>query len=67
MNPMKSSDPSKHRPNINHLHGVSCQMLQAKIARTRKNLEASYIAPWKHDLNEQKKFERLFLFINCVT
>ena len=30
-----------------------------KNAKTRKNLNASYIALWKPDLNEQKDFERL--------
>ena len=38
-----------------------------KNGKTSKNLEASYIAPWKHDLNEQKDFERLVLFRNGVT
>ena len=48
------------------LHGSSFQMLQ-KNAKTRKNLEASYIALWKCNLNEQKDFERLVLFRNGVT
>ena len=48
------------------LHALSFQMLQ-KNAKTRKNLEASYIALWKPDLNEQKDFERLVLFRNGVT
>ena len=38
-----------------------------KNAKTRKNLEASYIALWKPDLNQQKGFERLVLFRNGVT
>ena len=39
-----------------------------KNAKTRKNLkESSYIALWKNDINEQKDFERLVLFRNCVT
>ena len=38
-----------------------------KNAKTKKNLEASYIALWKSDLNEQKEFERLLLFRNGVT
>ena len=46
------------------LHGPSFQMLQKM---TRKNLEASYIALWKPNLNEQKDFERLVLFRNGVT
>ena len=48
------------------LHGLSFKMLQ-KNAKTSKNLEASYIALWKSDLNEQKDFERLILFRNAVT
>ena len=48
------------------LHWLSFQMLQ-KNAKTRKNLEASYIALWKPNLNEQKDFERLVLFRNGVT
>ena len=39
----------------------------SKNTKTRKNLEASYIALWKPDLNEQKDFERLVLFTNGVT
>ena len=48
------------------LHGLLFQMLQ-KNAKTRKNLEASYNALWKPDLNDQKDFERLILFKNRVT
>ena len=46
------------------LHGLSNA---PKSAKTRENLEASYIALWKPDLNEQKDFERLVLFRNGVT
>ena len=51
------------------LHGPPFQMLKKKkYAKTRKNLEASYIAAlWKPNLNEQKDFERLVLFRNGVT
>ena len=38
-----------------------------KDAKTRKNLEASYIALWKPDLNEQNDFEGLVLFRNGAT
>ena len=38
-----------------------------KNAKTNKNLEASYIALCKPDLNKQKDFERLVLFKNGVT
>ena len=48
------------------LHGLSFQMLQ-KNAKNRKKLEASYIALWKPDLNEQKYFERLVSFRNGAT
>ena len=48
------------------LHGLSFKMLK-KNAKTTKDLEASYIALWKPDLNEQKDFERLVLFRNIAT
>ena len=38
-----------------------------KNAKTRKNLEASYIALWKPDLNEKKDLDRQVLFRNGVT
>ena len=59
-NPTKSSEPSKHlRSNINHYFTWAVISNAPKNAKTRKNLEASYIALWKPDLNEQKDFERL--------
>ena len=48
------------------LHVLSFQMLQ-KNAKTRINLEASHIVPWKPDLNEQNDFKRVVLFRNGVT
>ena len=67
-NPTKSSEPSKHlRSNINHYFTWVVISNAPKNAKTRKNLEASYIALWKPDLNEQKDFERLVLFRNGVT
>ena len=33
-----------------------------KNFQVRKNLEGSYIVPWKPDINEQKDFERLVRF-----
>ena len=67
-NPNKSSEPSKHlRSNINYSFTWVVISNAQKIAKTRKNLEASYIALWKPDLNEQKHFERLVLFRNGVT
>ena len=50
---------------ITILHGLSFQILQKNV-KTSKNLEASYIALWKPDLNEQEDFERLVLFRNGV-
>ena len=38
-----------------------------KNAKTRKNLEASYITLTKPDLNKQKNFERPVLFRNDST
>ena len=67
-NPTKSSEPSKYlRSNINHYFTWAVISNAPKNAKTRKNLEASYIALWKPDLNEQKDFERLVLFRNGVT
>ena len=67
-NPTKSSEPSKNlRSNINHYFTWAVILNGPKNAKARKNLEASYIAPWKPDLNEQKDFERLALFRNGVT
>ena len=67
-NTTKSSEPSKHlRSNINHYFTWAVISNAPKNAKTRKNLEASYIALWKPNLNEQKDFERLVLFRNGVT
>ena len=67
-NPTKSSEPSKHfRNNINHYFTWDVILNAPKIAKTRKNLEASYIALWKPNLNEPQDFERLVLFRNGVT
>ena len=46
------------------LHGLAVISNAPKNAKTRKNLEASYIALWKSGINEQKDFERLVLFRN---
>ena len=67
-NPTQSLETSKHlRSKINHCFTWAVISNAPKIAKTRENLEASYIALWKPDLNEQKDFERLALFINGVT
>ena len=64
----KSSESSKYLGgNINHDFTWAVILNTPKNAKTRKNLEASYIALWKHDLNQQKDFERLVLFRNGVT
>ena len=46
---------------------MGCHSSAPRNTKTRKNLEASNIALWKPDLNEQKYFERLVLFRNGVT
>ena len=53
--------------NINHYFTWTVISNAVKNAKTRKNLETSYIALWKPHLNEQKDFERLVLFGNGVT
>ena len=67
-NPTKSSEPSRHlRSTMNHYFTWDVISNAPKNAKTRKNLDASYIAVWKPDLNEQKDFERLVLFNDRVT
>ena len=67
-NPTKNSKPSKNlQSNINYYFTMVVISNAPKNAQTRKNLEASYIALWKPDLNQQKGFERLVLFRNGVT
>ena len=48
---------------------MGCHFKCSKKCYNRKNLEASYIALWKPDLDlsEQKDFETLILFRNGVT
>ena len=66
--PTKSSEQSKHlRSNIDHYFTWAVISNALKNAKTRKNLEALFIALWKPDLNEQKDFERLVLFRNGFT
>ena len=67
-NPTKSSESSQHlRSNISHCFTWVVISNAPKNAKIRKNLEASYVALWKSDLNEQEDFERLVLFSNGVT
>ena len=66
-NQTKSSETSKHlRSNINHSITWAVISNAPKNVKTRKNLEALYIALWKLNLNEQKDFERFVLFRNGV-
>ena len=61
-------EPSKHlRSNINYYFTWAVISNAPENGKARKNLEASYIALWKPDFNEQKDFERLVLFGNGVT
>ena len=53
--------------NVNHYFIWTVISNAPKNATTAKKLEASNIALWKPDLNEQKDFERLVLFRNSVT
>ena len=67
-NPTKSSEPSKHLgSNINQHFTWAAISNAPRNAKTRKNLETSYIFLWKPNLNEQKDFERLILLRNGVT
>ena len=62
-NPTKSSEPLNHlQNNIDHCFTETIISNAAKNAKTRKNLEASYIALWKPNLNKQKNFDRLLLW-----
>ena len=58
-NHTKSSEASKHlQSNINHYFTLVVISNAPKNAKTRKNLEGSYITLWKADLIEQKEFKR---------
>ena len=67
-NSTKSSEPLKNlQNNINHCFTWTVISNTPKNAKTRENLEVSYITLWKPDPNEEKDFERLVLFRNGVT
>ena len=67
-NPTNKSEPSKHlRNNIEHVFTWTILSKAPKNTRTRKNLEASFIALFKPDLNDQSDFDILVLFRNGVT
>ena len=56
--PAKSSEPSKDlRSNINHYFTLAVISNVLKNSKSKNNLEASYLALWKPDLNEQNDFE----------
>ena len=68
INQTKSSEPLKHlRRNTNHCFTWAVISNAPKNAKTRKDLEASCIALWKPDLNQQKDFKRVVLLRNGVT
>ena len=67
-NSTKNSEPLKNlQNNINHCFTWTVISNTPKNAKASENLEVSYIALWKTDLNEEKNFERLVLFRNGVT
>ena len=66
--PSGKSEPSKHLyQNINHVFTLSVICSAPKIDRTRKNLEAFYIALMRPNLNEQCDSNVLTLFRNGIT
>ena len=66
--PSGKSEPSKHLyQNINHVFTWSVICSAPKIDRTRKNLEAFYIALMRSNLNEQCDSNVLTLFRNGIT
>ena len=65
--PIAQPSTGKHSENINHYFTWAVISNAPKNAKTRNNLEVSYIALWKPDRNEQKDFERLVSFRNGVT
>ena len=67
-NPNGNSEPSKHiKENINHFFDWKVICNAPKNARSRKNLEASFISLTRPSLNEQIDFNTLSLFRNGVT
>ena len=67
-NPNNNSEPAKHlSQSIEHSFTWTVISQASKNNKTRKNLEASFIALLKPDLNEQCEFNTLVLFRNGVT
>ena len=66
--PSGKSEPSKHlHQNINHVFTWSVICSAPKSDRTRKNLEAFYIALMRPNVNEQCNSNVLTLFRNGIT
>ena len=66
--PSGKSEPSKHlHQNINHVFNWSVICSATKRDRTRKNLEAFYIALMRPNLNEQCDSNVLILLSNGIT
>ena len=66
--PSEKSEPSKYLyQNINNMFTWSFICCAPKIDRTRKNLEAFYIAVMRQNLNEQCDSNALTLFRNGIT
>ena len=67
-NPTERTKPARHLSNnIGHLFAWEILMPAPKDKRTRKNLEAFFIAVQKPSLNEQMKLNVLHLFRNGIT
>ena len=66
--PSGKSEPSKHlHQNINHVFNWSVICFAPKSDRTRKNLEAFYIALMRPNLNDQCNSNVLTFFRNGIT
>ena len=66
--PRKKSEPAKHlQCNLDHIFTWKILMSASLNIRTRKNLEASWIALSHPTLNNQIESKKLILFRNGVT
>ena len=67
-NPTHDSEPAKHlRNNLSHSFNWLIIASASKNKRTRKNLEALYIALLRPSLNDQVNSNKLVLFRNGIT
>ena len=67
-NPTEKTEPGRHFSNkIGHMFASKILVPTAKDERTRKNLEALFIAVKKSSLNEQVKSNGLHIFRNGIT